>query len=261
MKKIGMAIAAIAVSLVVAAVAIAQTKQTNTYKVTGKISPSKAGSKKKPIPVSVNFDYTVGEANGLRPSPVKVYDILFDGLRVNGSKFPKCTAATINSTGSDAKCSKKALVGTGKVLNEAGPSNNTADKSTTCYLDLKVYNGGASKAALYLKGGPNDPRGASYSCPLTISQAIDANYIKKRRGTSLRFTVQSTLLHPLPGVDNAVVNVTSSIRKITRKVRGKTVGYYESIGGCRAKKRYITVSFTDENGLPGKAQKKLSCRR
>lgn len=259
MRKVRIAAIALGVCLIAAAVALAQQTQTNTYNVTGKISPSKAGTKKAPKPVSVGFDYTVGEANGLRPSPVKQYDIKFDGLRVNGGKFKKCTATQINTAGSNAPCSSKAAVGKGSVENISGPTNDPTNKSITCHLDLTVYNGGAGKAALYLKGGPNDPRGAAFSCPIAVSQAIDANYIASSTGTSLRFTVQGALLHPAPGLDNAVVKVASTINKITTKSHGKTIGYYESAGGCKSHKRNITVTFTSEAGQTAKAQKKLSC--
>ena len=259
MRKVRIVGIAVCVCLIAAAVAYAA-GQTNTYTVTGKILPTKAGTAKKPVPVAIDFDYTVGEQNNLRPSPVKTYNILFDGLKVNGARFPKCTAASINSAGSDAGCSKKALFGTGNVENITGPSNDNTNKALTCHLDLKVYNGGAGKAALFLKGGPNDPRGAAKSCPIAVSQAIDANYIKSLKGTSLRFNVQGALLHPAAGLDNAVVQVKSSIRRATTQYKGKTVGYYESIGGCKAKNRNITVTFVAEGGTTGKVQKKLACR-
>jgi hypothetical protein len=259
MRKVRIAVVALCVSLVAAAVAFAA--QTNTYTVTGKVLPTKAGTKKNPKPVGLNFDYTVGEANGQRPSPVKSYNIAFDGLRVNGARFAKCTAAKINAAQTDAGCPKKAAVGAGKVVIISGPRSDPTNKSIMCHLDLTVYNGGAGKAALFLRGGPNDPRGAAFSCPIAVSQAIDANYIANSKGTSLRFNVQGALLHPAAGLDNAVVQVKSTIKRLTTRYKGRTVGYYESIGGCVAGKRNITVTFVSEAGQTGKAQKKLSCTK
>jgi hypothetical protein len=40
--------------LVIAAVAFAQVQ--NTYSVTGSVSPTKAGTKKKPVPVALKFN-------------------------------------------------------------------------------------------------------------------------------------------------------------------------------------------------------------
>ena len=91
--------------LAIAAVAYAQT--TNTYTVTGGTSPTKAGSKKKPVPVQVKFGYTVGTTNGDRPSPVKKYSIRFAGLNVNTKPFPKCSATTLENEGpSERSCTK-----------------------------------------------------------------------------------------------------------------------------------------------------------
>lgn len=250
MRRLRIIAVAVCATLVVAAVALAA--QTNVYTVTGAISPTKAGTTKKPIPVSLNFDYTVGEANNQRPALINQYNIAFDGLRVNGARFAKCTAAKINNAGDDSGCPAKALMGKGVVENEAGPTSDPAQHDLKCQLALKLYNGGAGKGAIYLKGGPP-------TCPIAISQAIDANYIANTKGTSLRFAVQGTLLNPLQGIDNAVVRVKSTVSKKTTVYKGRTYGYYESIGGCKSGRRYITVTFHTVAGQTSKAQKKLTC--
>lgn len=255
MRRFGILAAALSALLVVAAVAFAQTQE-NTYTVTGKVTPSKAGTAKKPVPVEVKFGYTVDEKTGKRPGLIRQYNIKIDGVRVNGARFPKCTFKAISAAKSDAKCPKGSLMGTGTVRNLAGPTADPSNKDTKCQLGLKVYNGGANKGVLFLRGSQADPVN---KCPLAVAQAIDANYIASASGVSLRFNVGGPLHNPIPGVDNAVVFVNSTIRRATTKYRGKTVGYYESIGGCKAKKRYITVTFTPKTGLAQKAQKTLAC--
>jgi len=86
MRKMVIAVTAMFV-LSMAAYAYAQ--QENTYSVTAKTSPTRAGSKSKPVPVGISFGYQVGEASGNRPSPVKRYSIRFKGLRVNPGVAPK----------------------------------------------------------------------------------------------------------------------------------------------------------------------------
>ena len=49
---------------------IAWAQQQNTYSVTASVSPSKKGSKAKPLPVGVKFNYKVDEATGKQPSAV-----------------------------------------------------------------------------------------------------------------------------------------------------------------------------------------------
>lgn len=241
--------------LVVAAVAYAQV--TNTYTVTASTNPAKAGSSKKPVPISVKFNYQVGEVDGKRPSPVKKYSILFDGLRVNTNSFPKCSAAQLKA--SKAGCAA-AKVGSGAVRNASGATNNPNDKSIVCDLQLTVYNSGNNKGLLLLEGGPG--QGAGKECPIEFGPSngtIPANYARSARGTALEFSVPATLLHPLATLDNSVYDVRSTILKKTKKVKGKTVGYYEAVGGCRGGRRTVTVTFTPETGSTQKASSPAKC--
>jgi hypothetical protein len=234
-------------ALAIAAVAYAQT-QTNTYSVTASTKPTKAGTKSKPVPVGITFDYTVGEANGLRPSPIVGYSILFGGVQFNGADFPKCTAAQINAAGTDKSCPSGARVGSGNVENQTGATPNTADKSLACHLDLTIYNGGKGHLALYLLGG-------APTCPISISVAIDAKLAKKSSGTAIQFPVPPGLVHPIPGFDNAVVQTVSTLPKRV----SKGTGFQESTGGCKGKKRLVSVTFTAENGASSTASTTATC--
>jgi hypothetical protein len=251
MKRIGTLCAALCAMLAITAVAFAA--QVNTYTVSGKVTPTTAGTKAKPVPVAVDFGYTVDEATGQRPALIKRYSINFTGLKSNGGAFPKCTADAINKAGDDSACPTKAVVGTGDISNLAGPTNDPANRALACALKLKVYNSGAGKAALYLRGGPP-------ACPLQVSQAIPAKYVTKGNVMSLQFDVGGTLHHPVAGVDNAVVKVTSKIKKLTATVKGKKVGYYEAIGGCKGGKRAITVTFTDTNNVAATTSSSAACK-
>jgi hypothetical protein len=245
-SRLGAVVAVLATALIAASVAYAA--QVNTYTVTGSTKPAKAGSKKKPVALRLDFDYTVGEQSGQRPSPVKRYTIGFYGLRTNGKLFPACTAAKINAAQSDSGCPKGSLVGTGAVSNAAGATSNPADKTIPCDLDLSIYNSGRNRAALFLHGGPPQ-------CAVTISQAIDAKFVRfAGHGSALQFEVPAALLHPIPGVDNAVVRVKASIKKLRRKGHG----YFESIA-CQGAKRPIQVTFLTEAGQTSKASTKARC--
>ncbi|MCW2783299.1 MAG: hypothetical protein JWR35_3748 [Marmoricola sp.] len=241
-------IVCLAVAGLLALTAIAFAAQTNTYTVSGGVKPTKIGTKKKPTPVLLNFDYTVGEQAGQRPALINQYDIFFENGQVNTAFFPSCPAAKIDQDQTDANCAKGSLMGSGNVENAAGPTSDPSNKALSCHLDLKIYNAGKQHAALYLKGGPNDPRGAAKSCPLEVNKAIDATFVKRATGTSLVFDVDETLLHPAPGFDNAVIQVNSTIRKATVKKAGKTRGFFESAGKCRNGKSGIKVTFRQVDG-------------
>ena len=250
-------IIAVAVVGVLAMAAVAFGSSNNLYTVSASLSPTKAGTAKKPVPVQLSFGYTVASKTaGNRPDLINKYDINFGGGQVNTNIIPGCSAATITNNQSDASCPKGSLVGTGNVENLAGPSSDPSPGSQLkCHLDLKIYNSRKNHAALYLHGAPP-------TCPLALDTAIDAKYVKKGGGTSLIFTVPDTLLHPsLPTFDNSVVQVKSVIKKITKKVKGKTRGYFESAGGCVKGKRKVKVTFGTPSGASDTVTNTAKCTK
>jgi hypothetical protein len=260
MRKIAVLITALVAVFAVTAVALAA--QVNTYTVTASGSPTKAGSKKHPVTEAIKFDYSIAEAAGQRPATVSQYSIFFKGLRTNGKYFKKCTADQINSAGSDSVCNKAAKVGSGSVDNQAGPTNDPTNKSIACHLALTLYNAGQGKLALYLAGGPSEPQ----PCAVALAVAIPGVYKNQKGGQALQFSVPSQLLHPIPGIDNAVVRVTSTIprktAKVSKKVRSnRKVGYFESIGGCTKGKRTIAVTFTQEDGAKATKSTTARCKK
>ena len=140
MKKIGIAAIA-AMSMSVAAIAVAQAPpQVNTYGMSASTSPKNAGTKKKPVPVSLIFDYKVGEKNNNRPAGVNEYKIGFAGILADNSVVPTCSYAEIQQNQGDAKCPAKSLVGAGSITNTVGLTSDPTSKAATCKLDLRLRN-------------------------------------------------------------------------------------------------------------------------
>ena len=114
MRRVAWLVAPLIVALALAAVAFAQ--QVNKYSVVASTTPGKAGTKTKPVPVSVKFAYKVDEASGKQPSAVKRYKISFYGVRNNGRYFKTCSASKISAAGNnDAGCPSDSRVGTGTI--------------------------------------------------------------------------------------------------------------------------------------------------
>ncbi len=238
------ALAVLATAALTVPVALAAGGQVNTYTVTGSVKGGKGATKKKPKPVSLQFDYTVGEQSGLRPAPVNKYSIFFQGGQVNTSAFPGCDVAKLTDAGDTSVCPKKSIMGSGKIIAEVGQPTNTADKSLYCYLGLTLVNSTKKNHfLLFLKGVQSDPD-PKKTCVTQIAEPIDAKFVKKSGGTALEFKVQPNLLHPA-GLDNAVTQVTSKIKKVTTTKRGKKVGFFESFQ-CKKNKTSINVTFTQE---------------
>jgi hypothetical protein len=245
LRKLAILATALVAMFATAAVALAQS---NGYDVTASTSPAKAGSKKKPVAVKMRFGI---DASGLTGRPVtsEGFEVGFGGIRTNGRSFKTCSAAKINAAQSDKGCSKAAKVGSGHVHNLAGASGNPADTSITCDLNLTIYNAGNKRAALFLQGGPGV---AGASCPIGISQAIDARFVRIRGGEALSFQIPSNLRHPITGLDNGIVSINATVLKKTAKVghgrRAHKVGYFEAVGGCKRGKRAVTLTLTSETG-------------
>jgi hypothetical protein len=247
---------AIVTVLAVAAVALAQSGE-NRYAVTAEVSPEGKGTKKRPNPVGVEFNYTVdGPNDQTEPAAVKRYGISFYGVRSNGRFFRSCPFNRIANSGTDEDCPRAAIVGTGVVENVVYPTGNPGAPRCTgteppgtlcsfpCRKDLRVYNSGQGKATLYLYGPAEDCRG------IGAPQFIDARYVKESGGgTRLQFDVPPNILHTVPSITLAVRRVQSTItrRTVRRKQGRKRVrrGYYESVN-CRGNQRPVTVSFTAE---------------
>jgi hypothetical protein len=250
---------ATACALAVSAVAYAQV--VNTYTVSGSTSPTRAGSKSKPVPVSVRFGYEVGEATGKRPSPVKKYSIRFAGLNVNTNAFPGCSVSTLEDEGPSG-CPSGSRMGTGFIKNATGNRADPNDRSIICNARLQVFNSRRNRAVIYVAGSPSasDER---ERCAIELAAPIPAQFVRSSNGsaTALEFTVPPSLLHPLPTLDNAVTSVTSTIQRRTVRRNGRTIGFFESVGGCIRNRRNITVTFTPESGSSKRAQRLAPCTR
>jgi hypothetical protein len=247
MKKARPLVAAVVAALSVAAVAQAQT---NSYTVSGSVSPA-GGSKAKPKPIGLNFSFQTSEATGLLPSPIKTYKIAFEGLKVDTTIAKACTAASMTAAKTDSGCPKGSKIGSGTIKAKVGTAGQPIATAADCQLGLTLYNAGKKKAALWLQGGS----GAN-PCIAQIAQAIDAKWVTKATSGALQFTVPAPLLHQL-GLDIAVVDVTAKVNKIQKTKKGKKVGYLQSVG-CRDKKRDLSVTFTDETGNAVPVKKTLN---
>jgi hypothetical protein len=235
LRKVSLLVAALAAMLSLTAVALAGT---NIYGVTGKIASG--GTKSKPKPVGVTFNYTIKADDGTLSNPVKTYKIHFQGLKsapkyVANGKY--CTAASINKAASDAGCSSKTHVGTGAVKAFVGAAGAAIDPGAKCNLKLDIYAGGPKSLALYLHGNAPD-------CLAPISQAIDAKLSTDATGGALTFTVPPVLLHPVTGLDSGITSVSSVIKKVGT---GKKALFYSDGTGCKGSRK-VDVTFTDESG-------------
>ena len=248
-------IAAIAAA-VVAFSAVGVAYAVNTYDVDiASGSPNKAGSTSKPVPSSLNFGYEVGDTAGNRPSVINQYYIAAEGIKYFPKSRPTCTFAQSDESPAYNKKCKAALLGTGTIANAFGASVDPTAKAG-CDVKLTLINISNGPGVTKKRGGMSiridtDPP----ACPLSIHGALAAPIfdvkIEGIPSSELRFKVPDNLIHPAPGVDNSVIDVTSHVLKKTGKVKvnGKTrtVGFASAVGR-KGKTRTVRVTFVDETG-------------
>jgi hypothetical protein len=271
MRKFLIAAAAVVSLLAVAAVAYAA----NVYTVDGSTSPRGKGTAARPMPVSLNFDFSVRDENpDFRGTPVEKYFIGAEGLVTYPEAFPACSGGANGANNPDLatvkRVCKQARVGGGIIKAYAGPNQDQTVK-LNCVLELNLYNiepgnygprGRVSRKHGAL-GIRIDGRQASIpslddrfkgQCATEQNEAIIAPYkpvrIKGVMSDELQFTVPQSLLHPA-GLDTVVQNVESAVRKRTamKRIRGQNrrVGFYSAVG-CKGNQRSIQVTFISEEG-------------
>jgi hypothetical protein len=128
-------------ALAVAAVAVAQSPSPTAVHVDAKVTPSKAGTKKKPrgVKLTVRTSWTT-PGDGEKPI-VQTARVFFPrGSLYNGAKFPKCSQTVLARKGPRA-CPKGAIMGSG--------SGSAFADTVITHPRITVVNGGAKRVYLY----------------------------------------------------------------------------------------------------------------
>lgn len=266
-KRLLAAVTTVAVLATGVGVAFAE----NVYTVDSASStPAGKGTLAKPIPAQLKFGYEVGDTENLRPSVITQYRIAPEGLVTYPKLFPTCSPAQVG-VGAEipepAAACKKALLGEGIVRNAFGSVTDRTAKGP-CTLKLRLYNlsgqGRNGGMGIRLDGGPGQP--PSPGCPLPIDRVIPAKFFTVKlqglKTSELRFDVPRELYRPEQTVQNAVIDVSSTVKKRTARTRIKgkrrTVGYYSKIG-CKGNRRQVRVQFVTLEGDRKTATKEGRC--
>jgi hypothetical protein len=145
LRRLTIPVGLVVASAAVAAPVLAQSSGTNpsntvlTTKVS--VSPSKAGTSKKPQGVKLTFSVHWETSDNFDKPVVQTADVLFPkGSVYNGAKYAKCSQATMER-GSVSACPPKSIMGTG---------SGTAFADTVLTTPkITVVNGGGGKVFLF----------------------------------------------------------------------------------------------------------------
>jgi hypothetical protein len=254
MRKLWLVIAA-AAALATSVVGVAYAVNTYQVDIASGGPGNKPGSAAKPLAAFLNFGYEVGDTNNNRPSVINQYYIASEGVKYFPKARPTCTFVQADESPAYNKKCKAAVVGNGTIANAFGAATDPTAKAG-CDVKLTLINISNGPGVTKKRGAmairiDTDPP----ACPLSIHGALAAPIFDvKIEGiptSELRFKVPDNLIHPAPGVDNSVIDVTSHVLKKTGrvKVHGKMrkVGF-ASVVGRKGKTRTVRVTFVDETG-------------
>jgi hypothetical protein len=217
-KYLVVALAAM-LSIAVAAVAVAQDPST-APDVTATISPSKAGTKKKPKNVSLKLFVK----NNKTDATVDTITVnLGKQLKLSGKGFKYCTAETLNTQGK-AACPSGSKAGGGTAHAVVGPGRSPVSFTVDAYVGAK------NKIIFYTQQPP----------PGTIRKGLVGTVSKAsgKYGSKIVIKIDDDLQQPAPSVFSGLVDLRTTIKG----KRGKH--YLVSSTGCKKKKHNVGVKFS-----------------
>lgn len=208
------------------------------------LTPSKAGTKKKPKAASINVIVTSTASSDEPPYAVKHATIYFGkGVNFNPSAVPTCTEDILNAQGTSG-CPAKSKVGSGSVVAYAPALGVTEN------LTVTAFNGPNQTLNLFLEG----------STPLQIASDIVATLEKGHKPGfpyQLDVPIPDNLQQPLTGVYAELQTFQVKV-KASGKKGGKTVNYVESTG-CSGGKWKFAGDFQSTNGQTLPAATTVRC--
>ena len=224
----------------------------NTYSASFKFSSSKAGSSSKPVPVGFLQTLHAGGTSGNRAAPLTDLRTEIYGLVANGKYFPTCSLNKIATAKNDNVCNPKAEVATGTVNSLLGASSLPKSAGTPCNPGLDVWNAGSNRVVFFFTA-----KSATQCGGLQTGATAPFYGVVSQQGKNMVLDVPqpqdiSVKVAGLQGVYSSLILEKLTWKKLTTKVKGKTIGYLQSVG-CKSGKRPWTQSFSALNypGQPG----------
>jgi hypothetical protein len=201
------------------------------------LSPTKAGTKKKPANVKLKV-ITTTTPKDATPFATRQAVIHFDkNLVFNPGKFKTCTAATVQSN--EAACPKGSKVGSGSAIGTAiGQTSNLA---------VSAYNASGSKLLLHVTA----------STPLQIDSVITASLKADtgKFGKKLVVPIPDNLQQPVPGVFATLKQFVTTVKATSKGVP------YVGLAGCpKSKKLSFKGDFTFTDGTSLSATDTVACK-
>ena len=214
-------------ALALAAVAIAQTPPPS-IDVTATISPSKAGTKKKPKSEKLNL--LIDNNRDSKTSASKI-EISFPKTLVLSTKGLKtCSVAKLDAQGK-ASCPRASVAGLGTANALVNP---TSDNPASLKFNVTTYVAGTNLLAFYLEQQGNDS-GVQQALPAKITTVSGS----KTYGQKITISIPANLQQPAPGVYSTLIQIKNSLG-----LKSGTNALVKSIGCPKAREHQIGVKVS-----------------
>jgi hypothetical protein len=215
-KYLIVALAAL-VSIALASVAVAQDEDVTS---TTKVSPTNAGTKKKPKATKI----TTFIKNNVPNTTASKIEIDFPStVKISGKGLTKCDLSEFSKPGGKANCPAKSKAGTGVSNAVVGPQR------TPLVFDVTAYVGGKNLVIFYI-----EQRGGSVTKALQGKISSASGKFKQK----LVISIPGDLQQPAPGLYAALTDIRSTL--FNKKGKNSLI----STNGCKKKKHTFGAKLT-----------------
>jgi hypothetical protein len=234
-----------AVCLSVSAVALAETADQTTNNLTIGVSPTKAGTKKKPKAVAYNLQIAGGTKNGGKQPGVStsLNTILPKDFKINSKIWPKklrCNLATMRAQKSPNSCPKGSKVGSGISIAKANGGAFTETLKVSAYA---LTNG---NVGFYLLGKP-----------VPLNATLEGKVVNNAH--QLNVVIPKEVGEPAPGFLTGITKLQVKFNA-KAKTSKRTIGAVETTG-CTGGKWKFTFENIIRGGGKVKATDTVSCKK
>jgi hypothetical protein len=237
-------IAGLAAALTVGLAAFAYAQSTESATLTTSVSPTKAGTKKKPASTKLKFKIE----NGNTKATLAHLDInLPKTLKINPKGFPTCSESLLEG-GQEDQCPKGSFVGKGLATAILGVANPNGQGQTPLTFDIKSYVVSKKKIDFQL-----------HAREIPTLVVISPGTISKN-GRKLTITVPDSAQQPAPGNYAGLQTIDSTLGAKFKK--NKLI----QASGCKGGGHKISTTLTFINngadqGGTASATDKAACKK
>jgi hypothetical protein len=198
LRKSLAAVVAVPTVLVMATVAFAQNPPPS-IDVTATVSPTKAGTKKKPKSEKLNL--TINNSRESKTSASKIEISIPKSMKLSTKGLKTCSVSKLDSQGK-ASCPKGSLAGLGTadaLVNPASPN------PAPLKFNVSTFVAGKNLLAFYLEQQGTDS-GVQQALPAKITSVKNKVY-----GQKLTINIPENLQQPAPGVYSTLIQIKNSL--------------------------------------------------